>query len=300
MLILSGHNARVHTLAFSPDGLTLASIAGKGLTIWRWDLASGTLRDRIPGDRRVVSLAFSPSDPGVLAAANSLGSILRWHPKGNGQHWKRVTPPMNHPVRVTFSPDASLLAANGRTGDYGSDCVFAWRASAGYSGEAIQFHGPRGSVTCLSFSSDSRTLAAGSIDGWVYLWSASEGHDDPVRFLHHQVVHFVAHSPDGRTIVSANQRGLVKVWDVESGRCRGNLKGQAKALHGIAFSPDGATLATGSGDGQVRFWDVETKRLRRAFDWGIGPIHSIAFAADGLRAAAGGDRDILVWDIDEW
>ncbi len=54
------------------------------------------------------------------------------------------------------------------------------------------------------------------------------------------------------------------------------------------------------GDGKVRFWDVESGQLRRAFDWGIGEVKSVVFSPDGMRAAAGGEGQILVWDIDGW
>jgi hypothetical protein len=48
----------------------------------------------------------------------------------------------------------------------------------------------------------------------------------------------------------------------------------------------------------VRLWDIDSGRQRAAFDWGIGKVYAVAFAPDGMRAAAGGQQNIVVWDVD--
>jgi hypothetical protein len=35
-----------------------------------------------------------------------------------------------------------------------------------------------------------------------------------------------------------------------------------------------------------------------ALDWRVGCIHCLALAPDGLTAAAGGDGEIVIWDLD--
>jgi WD40 repeat protein len=126
-------------------------------------------------------------------------------------------------------------------------------------------------------------------------------HEDPRAVLvHGGKVHYLAYDPTGRTLAAAAVGGLVKVWEADTGKKRSTLKGQARFVHAVCYSPDGRTLATAAGDGSVRFWDVGTCRQLRAFDWGVGPVESVTFAPDGMRAAAGGARDIIVWDIDDW
>jgi WD40 repeat protein len=75
---LTGHDARINSIAFSPDGKTLAS-ASNDKTIKLWDIATGkntvTLK-RHTGS--VKSLAFSP-DGKILASAGDDKTIRLWN-----------------------------------------------------------------------------------------------------------------------------------------------------------------------------------------------------------------------------
>lgn len=309
MLALRGHHGKVHTLAFSPDGKTLASVAGHAQHFWLWDLVSEQVLERVPHSRRIVSIAFAPLELRTLAFADSQGTIGLWQvDQSKGKVFDNVTPWPGHPVRLAFSPDGERMATTGQIDPY-QPPTYPWRARCGlnlwefdhgYPSGKRQVGGASWGLTCVSFSPNGQTLAAGGLDGWVYFWEGEKSADKSMRLNHGSTIHYLAYSPDGSTLISASQSGLIKVWDAHCGTKRTTLKGQGKYLHAIACSTDGATLATGSGDGSVRFWDLKTGKLRRAFDWGVGEVHSVAFAPDGFRAAAGGIGDIMIWDIDEW
>ena len=77
MLALKGHAAWISSLAFSPDGRTLASGDYKG-EIRLWEVAGGGERARLRGHRGPVwALAFSP-DGTQLASGASDGAVLLW------------------------------------------------------------------------------------------------------------------------------------------------------------------------------------------------------------------------------
>jgi WD40 repeat protein len=309
VLTLRGHHGKVHTLAFSPDGLTLASVAGHGREIWLWDLLRGTVKAKALHDRRVVSLAFAPDENYALVCADSQGGIGRLSSTQVKVNLAAaVTPCPNHPVRIAFTPQGDALAATGKERQNNGPIQLhtKWKGVTTWEWPSftVLSYTPAGlyskGVSCLGFAPNGHSLLIGLVDGWIYLFEETKQSVEVFRLQHGQSIHYVAYAPDGSTFASAGQRGLIKVWDARTWRKRITLKGQGKYLHGIAYSPDSATLATASGDGKVRFWDVASGRLRYAFDWGVGQVHSIAFAPDGMRAAAGGDNDIMIWDIDEW
>jgi len=74
-LTLSGHQARLQALAFSPDGKTLAT-RSKDTTVKIWDVATGREVQTLFGPAgEVTSVAFRPPNGAHLAVASGDGMV---------------------------------------------------------------------------------------------------------------------------------------------------------------------------------------------------------------------------------
>ncbi|WP_406179818.1 helix-turn-helix domain-containing protein [Streptomyces canus] len=93
------------SLAFSPDGGTLATVSGSRGSVTMWNARTGRLQDSFSVGGAVASLAFSP-DARTLAASGPRGVQL-WD-LATGQN--RLTLPARSPEAVAFSPDGRTLA----------------------------------------------------------------------------------------------------------------------------------------------------------------------------------------------
>jgi WD40 repeat protein len=301
----------VHTLAFSPDGRTLASVAGRSPVVQFWDIEQRQQTDETDGNNgRVVSAAFS-HDGEWFALATSVGELCLWlfgslKRCGYSFRWRREA--AHAPAQLVFAPNGRGLATNlcnefgpvffpslHQYQDYNSIHIFP--DCEGEPSPVPLRTGHLGEVTCLAYTPDGNRLAVGSFDRTVAVWDvASKAR--LLHLVHGQKVHYLAFSPDGQTLAAGNPQGLVKVWDMTTGRKRGTLKGQARPLRSLCYSPDGRVIATAGGEGIVTFWDVASGGKLTSFDWGIGAVQAVAFAPDGMRAAAAGVGQIVLWDID--
>jgi len=300
---LLGHSNSVTSVAFSPDGKTLAS-GSEDKTIEMWKLETGKRWYTLTGHSDwVTCVAFSP-DGATLASSGRDKTIQIWD-LNKGKWWYALTGHADRVSAVAFSPNGQILASSSR-----DKTVQLWNLNKGRWMSTLTGHAE--GVEAVAFSPDGEFLATGSRDKTVRLWDWSAGksictladHGDWVR----STVFATPPSPplvrggvgEGSLILATGSRdGTAKLWRVDTegrGRLLRSFRDNSGDVLCMAFSPDGRVLATGSRDGTIYLWDAEGGGLLEILAGHGEDVLSVAFSADGGSLASGGaDRTVKIW-----
>ncbi|MEF9906124.1 nSTAND1 domain-containing NTPase [Streptomyces sp. P9-A2] len=169
--VRTGHDRLVRTVAFAPDGRTLAvvTIEADGERVTLFDAATGRAQRTIePSARGLLSLAFSPDGRTLATASSGSGLVKTWDARtGRLQDSFRVGDKVASPA---FSPDGRTLAANSARG------VQLWDLATSQVRTTL----PTRSLAAVAFSPDGRTLAIGAGSS-VELWNVDL--PDPARAI---------------------------------------------------------------------------------------------------------------------
>ena len=285
---LRGHTSYVSSVAYHPDGKTLAS-GSKDKTIKLWDLATGKEQATLEGHTDdVYSVAYSP-DGKILASGSKDETIKVWDGKtGRGKATLK-----GHSGGVSclaFSPDSKTLASGSA-----DQTIKLTDVATGKERHSLTGHTQM--VWSVAFSPDGKTLASGSDDQTIKLWDVQTGKERATLKGHILRVTSVAFSPDGTTLASGSEDETIKLWDVAEGKEWITLKAHKAFVESVAFRPDGRTLASASLDGTVKLWEVATGAVQATLK-GSSDVLSVSYSRDGKTLASGNmDKTIRLWEM---
>ncbi len=317
----------IHTIAFSPDGKTVAT--GIAREVRLWNVSSGKLLSTFKGHSAPVNIvAFSPD-------GKTVASVNRDRERG-GLHSTTVFDPSAKTQKIVYDEMAPYT-------------IRLWDIKTAAS--RLTFTAFISPLTALAFSPDSTKLLIASQIGLIYVYDSTTGHPDLSDFglfVHDRMLNRIgpiafAASPGDKIITRwiwktggfmpsrVPKTEVPRGFSLESWFTHfrfvaepgiGLNRGPSGALSflipdtyrvsALAFSPVSKILASGgrgteirlydNNHGKIQLWGADTGHLLYTFNSPGGWVHLLTFSPDGKMLASTGKHSrrntIFIWDVE--
>ncbi|GAA1655676.1 hypothetical protein GCM10009733_061400 [Nonomuraea maheshkhaliensis] len=290
----------VRTLAFNPDGRTLATGDSSGV-VQQWDVATqrphgapmGRAHEGFDHKKAVLGIAYS-KDGKTLATAGEDRTARLWDTATSRQFGEPFTGHAQPVTDVAISPDGSRLATvswdrTGRVWDV---------ATRKQKGRLID---RTAGYSSIAFSPDGTRIATGGDSGRTVVWDTASRRQVFALADNYSGVDDITFSPDGTLLAAASGDGVVRLADPWTLQQKGT---HVPASGAVALSPDGRILVTGVADEKspdLQLWDAAHQRP-------LGPplrpvtarpsaAYRLQFTPDGRTLLSESLDGIRLWDV---
>ncbi len=250
---LRGHRILVCEIAFSPDGLQLATGDVDGF-IRLWDAVTGRETTALRHKRSLWHMAYCLNGKRLITVGGD-GFIRLWDTKTGLEEWA-----------LRFEADITGLAVapDGREVALGySEHVGIWDVTKGK--EIAQIRDDIGScdrANALKFSKDGKSLAiANATFSRVAVFRRTSEREWERESRGYAPATTLALVDSEKLIACGTGKGTIVILDRSSGKRLTELGGDSGPVQSVETSPDGRYLISGYANETVLFWDMEAIRL---------------------------------------
>ncbi|KAL7972428.1 WD40-repeat-containing domain protein [Trichoderma sp. SZMC 28014] len=328
--VLLGHHARANSVAFSHDSKLVASASPDG-TARIWSTETGDC-EQVLKCYLTGSVTFSHNSEWIAVVPRYVGNFQVWDIK-TGERKLDLSEQDKYILFATLSEDFNLVAlayendtvriCDTDTGKckqilkgYGRDtqemkfshdsqlvamthlrdttvvCIFNVN-----TGECNALEGDCSEVRSITFSYDSKLIAAGTKNGKICIWSTYTNEYKQVLERYNYWDLSAVFSHDSKLLASVSADASIRIWSTTSGECR-VLEGHGDEVRSVALSQNFKLGASASSDKIVRIWSTDTGEYT-ALKGHSGAVHSVIFSHDSKLVASGSqDTTIRIWNTD--
>jgi periodic tryptophan protein 2 len=267
-----GHFYDMNTLAYAPDGQTIATGGDDG-KIKVWSTHNGFCFVTFTEHSAPISAVAFAKHGSVLFSA-SLDGTVRAYDLIRYRNFRTFTSPS--PVQfscLAVDPSGEVVAA----GSTDSFEVFLWSVQTGKLLDVLAGH--EGPISSLAFSpSGANQLASGSWDRTVRVWNVfgRSRAVDPLSLTSDVLA--LAFRPDGRELAASTLDGQITFFDIQESKQTNVIDGRKDVSGGRKV--DDRVSAANSSSGKA--------------------YNSLAYTADGQCVLAGGNsKYVVLYDVRE-
>ncbi|EKV02620.1 WD40 repeat-containing protein [Leptolyngbya sp. PCC 7375] len=300
--------------SFDPMGEFIATTAEDG-EIKIWALEDGSIFQSFKAhSKSILGLNFSPD--GTFLATTSTDRTTRvWNFK-TGRLIDELKGHSQEVFSVNFNPRKSHILATASA----DGSIRTWNMSN--KEIAVLQQEDNTSFRSIQFSNSGKYLAAGALDGSLYLWrfqdlnpisieqSFTADAADRVK-LRKQPIYSLRFSQDEQLIAASSVDGTIVIFDLKTKAIKeqisvnpelGDTRNSGdKIVWDVDFSPDSQYVATASNaNGILKIWDLHGNLIQQEqMNDANTALLAIRYSHDGRYIATGGaDGQITVLDID--
>lgn len=288
---LAGHTAEVVDVAWSPDGMWVAT-ASDDYTAKVWVAETGQQSYSLRHNAPVNSVAWSPDGTRLVTASDD-DTVKAWDLTA-GASFITFAGHTDLVLQAVWSPDGMKIASASA-----DSTARIWDATTGAL--LLTLNGHKKAVNSVAWSPDGTQLVTASEDNVAIIWDAATG--QALRELHVEEgghtrpVNRAVWSADGRRILTASDDKTARVWNALTGESLLTLSGHTREVNRAVWSPDGTRIATASADRTARIYDTQTGALLFTLFGHVDDVLDVAWSPDSQRlVTTSRDGTARVWD----